>query len=111
MPTAAAVAATSAHAAQTEARHVLAGRALFDRLESALAASRLPARRALSAAAALGRLRGTLSGRWPAVSIGSYPQLDVVPHTVTITMDSREPAALEACEAWLRDRLADGLLP
>ena len=68
MPTAAAVAATSAHAAQTEARHVLAGRALFDRLESALAASRLPARRALSAAAALGRLRGTLSGRWPAVS-------------------------------------------
>ena len=47
--------------------------------------------------------------RWPAVSIGSYPQLDVDPHTVTITLDSRDPAALERCEAWLRDELAGGL--
>lgn len=70
-------------------------------------------RRLVSAAmeTAIAHVLSEAQGRWPAVSIGSYPQLDVVPHTVTITMDSREPAALEACEAWLRDRLADGLLP
>lgn len=36
-------------------------------------------------------------GRFPTVEIGSYPQFDHKPHTVTVTMDSRDPAALAAC--------------
>lgn len=40
--------------------------------------------------------------RWPSVSIGSYPQFDTRPWTVTITLDSRDGAALLACEAALR---------
>ena len=40
--------------------------------------------------------------RWPAVAIGSYPQFDSRPWTVTITMDSRDTDALRACEAELR---------
>jgi FAD synthetase len=39
--------------------------------------------------------------RWPTVAIGSYPQYDSLPYTVTITMDSRDPEALEACRAHL----------
>jgi molybdenum cofactor synthesis domain-containing protein len=41
--------------------------------------------------------------RWPTVAIGSYPQFDSKPWTVLITMDSRDIAALDACEAALRD--------
>ncbi len=39
--------------------------------------------------------------RWPQVAIGSYPQFDRKPWTVTITMDSRDPDALTECEAAL----------
>lgn len=45
-------------------RHL--ARAQFDRLENALAASRLPTAPALQLAAALGVSRATFSGRWPA---------------------------------------------
>lgn len=44
------------------------GRALFDRLETVLADSRLSSAAALGGAAALGRLRAALSGRWPSAS-------------------------------------------
>ena len=47
---------------------------------------------------------------WPTVSVGSYPQFDQEPHTVTVTMDSRDSDALAACEARLRERLADGIV-
>lgn len=49
--------------------------------------------------------------RWPSVAIGSYPHIDVVPHTVTITMDSRDQASLDACYEALRARLMDQLIP
>lgn len=39
------------------------------------------------------------SERWPEVAIGSYPQFDTKPHTVTITLDSRDHQSLEDC--WL----------
>ena len=68
MPEAAAPASSFALAEPPEARYLSAGRAFFDRLESALAAARFPAGRALSVAAAVGRVRAALSGRWPAAS-------------------------------------------
>jgi len=68
VPAPAAFAPPPALAEQREARHLGVGRALFERLETALAASRLSARRALFAAAALGRLRAALSGRWPSAN-------------------------------------------
>jgi len=46
----------------------------------------------------------------PRVDIGSYPQFDRKPYTVTITLDSRDAAALEACRKALRTALADGLV-
>lgn len=55
---------------------------------------------ALSAAAA----------RWPTVEIGSYPHIDVEPHSVTVTLDSRDPEALAECEEHLRSALAAGLI-
>lgn len=35
--------------------------------------------------------------RFPQVEIGSYPQFDSEPWTVTVTLDSRDPVALERC--------------
>jgi len=46
----------------------------------------------------------------PLVEIGSYPQFDEKPYTVTVTLDSRDPSALQACTIALRALLADGLL-
>jgi molybdenum cofactor synthesis domain-containing protein len=46
----------------------------------------------------------------PTVSIGSYPQFDRQPWTVTITLDSRDEPALLACEARLRAALGAGLI-
>ena len=40
--------------------------------------------------------------QWPTVAIGSYPQFDSRPWTVTVTMDSRDLEALDACEAALK---------
>lgn len=40
--------------------------------------------------------------RFPRVEIGSYPQYDEKPYTVTVTMDSRDRKALAACLAHLR---------
>lgn len=56
-----------------------AARGLFDRLEAAVAASSLDARRALRRAGRIGALRGALSGRWPtprevAALFGSGPR-------------------------------------
>ncbi len=43
---------------------------------------------------------------WPAVDIGSYPQFDTRPWTVTLTLDSRDLPALAACRAQLLEALA-----
>lgn len=59
---------------------------------------------------AIARILGDAAARWPSVAIGSYPQLDVKPWTVTVTMDSRDLEALDACEGYLREALADGLM-
>lgn len=47
---------------------------------------------------------------FPTVSIGSYPQFDRPPWTVTVTLDSRDEPALLACEARLRAALSAGLI-
>lgn len=47
----------------------------------------------------------TASERWPAVAIGSYPRFETTPHHVLVTLESRDPEALAACDAWLRDRV------
>ncbi|MEC8423094.1 MAG: competence/damage-inducible protein A, partial [Myxococcota bacterium] len=46
--------------------------------------------------------------RYPSVEIGSYPQYDEKPYTVTVTMDSRDGQALAACLAHLRGLLTPG---
>jgi len=48
---------------------------------------------------------GEAQARWPQVAIGSYPQFDQKPWSVTITMDSRDLDALDACEVALREVL------
>jgi molybdenum cofactor synthesis domain-containing protein len=45
--------------------------------------------------------------RWKSVAIGSYPQFDNRPWTVTITLDSRDLAALSACHQHLLDNLTE----
>ena len=45
---------------------------------------------------------GDAQQRWPQVAIGSYPQFERRPWTVTITMDSRDEEALAACHAQIR---------
>lgn len=47
---------------------------------------------------------------FPGVEIGSYPQFDAKPWTVTVTLDSRDPERLGACLAHLQDILADGIV-
>ena len=59
------------------------------------------------------QIAATLSeaqGRWPTVEIGSYPRFETKPYTVIVTMDSRDPGALAACLAFLRDALSDSLV-
>ena len=51
------------------------------------------------------RLRAAQAA-WPAVDIGSYPQFDTRPWTVTLTLDSRDALALDACRAHLLSALA-----
>lgn len=51
-----------------------------------------------------------VAARWPMVAIGSYPQIDAEPHTVTLTLDSRDGEALEAALEALRAALAPGLV-
>jgi molybdenum cofactor synthesis domain-containing protein len=46
------------------------------------------------------------AARWPSVAIGSYPRFETDPRTVIVTMESRVPGALAACDAWLRARIA-----
>jgi molybdopterin-biosynthesis enzyme MoeA-like protein len=48
--------------------------------------------------------------RFPQVEIGSYPQFDTEPWTVTVTLDSRDPAALEQCHRELEAALDPALL-
>lgn len=43
--------------------------------------------------------------RWPSVAIGSYPRFETTPHTVIVTMEGRDPGALDACERWLLERI------
>jgi molybdenum cofactor synthesis domain-containing protein len=42
------------------------------------------------------------AARWPEVAIGSYPRLEAQPVVVIVTLESRNAAALAACEAFLR---------
>jgi len=49
-------------------------------------------------------------GRWPGVEIGSYPQFDRKPWTVSVTLDSRDLEALEACASHLAGVLSAGIL-
>jgi molybdopterin-biosynthesis enzyme MoeA-like protein len=42
-----------------------------------------------------------LQARYPGVEIGSYPQFDEQPWTVSVTLDARDGAALAACRAEL----------
>jgi molybdopterin-biosynthesis enzyme MoeA-like protein len=44
--------------------------------------------------------------RWTSVAIGSYPQFDKRPWTVTITLDTRDIDALEACHGYLLNNLS-----
>ena len=48
--------------------------------------------------------------RWSSVEIGSYPKYDKRPYTVTITLDSRDTAALAEARAFLAAALADHLV-
>lgn len=84
----------------------------FDAVAARFSGVPVQGRRLTTTAAetAIAHLLSEAQRTWPTVSIGSYPQLDVTPHTVTVTMDSRDPDALAACEARLREALADGLL-
>jgi FAD synthetase len=43
--------------------------------------------------------------RWPAVEVGSYPRYDDGPHHVIVTLEGRDAGAVEACRAWLAERL------
>ncbi len=43
----------------------------------------------------------TAAQRWPGVDIGSYPRFEERPHRVIVTMEARDPEALDACAAWL----------
>ena len=47
-----------------------------------------------------------LAQRFPQLQIGSYPQFDVKPWTVTVTLDGRDEAALDEAEAALAAILA-----
>lgn len=58
----------------------------------------------------IAHLLSEAAAAWPTVSIGSYPQFDAAPHTVTVTMDSRDPDALAACEARLRALLSASIV-
>ena len=51
------------------------------------------------------RLRA-VADRFPQVAIGSYPQFDSKPWSVTITLDSRDADALQDAEAALRASIA-----
>jgi molybdopterin-biosynthesis enzyme MoeA-like protein len=50
------------------------------------------------------------AARWPTVDIGSYPQFDRRPWTVTITLDSRDAAAFAACFSHLEEQLRPGIV-
>jgi molybdenum cofactor synthesis domain-containing protein len=52
-----------------------------------------------------------LQARHPAVEVGSYPRYESRPWTVIVTMDSRNPVAIEACAGDLQQLLGDSLLP
>lgn len=51
-----------------------------------------------------------LQERFPSVAIGSYPQFRQRPWTVTLTLDSRDTEALDACEAAVVALLGDSLV-
>ncbi|MBL8615893.1 MAG: competence/damage-inducible protein A [Deltaproteobacteria bacterium] len=50
------------------------------------------------------------AARWPSVDIGSYPQFDRRPWTVTITLDSRDATAIAACFTHLEEQLRSGIV-
>ena len=47
----------------------------------------------------------TAQEMWPNVTIGSYPRFETKPSSVVVTIDGRDPDAIEACETWLRVRI------
>ena len=48
-----------------------------------------------------------LAERFPQLQIGSYPQFETRPWTVTVTLDGRDRAALDEADEALRQLLAD----
>ncbi|MCB9778108.1 MAG: competence/damage-inducible protein A [Alphaproteobacteria bacterium] len=52
----------------------------------------------------------TAQARWPQVHIGSYPRYEEQPWHVIVILDGHDLPAIEACMAWLRGELAEGLL-
>lgn len=59
---------------------------------------------------AIADLLRAVQARWPMVSIGSYPQFSQRPWTVTVTVDGRDPAAVDGCMAELTEALAGSLV-
>lgn len=45
------------------------------------------------------------AARWPQVAIGSYPRFEERPHVVIVTMEGRDVVAVDACDAWLNERI------
>lgn len=39
--------------------------------------------------------------RWPEVAVGSYPRFELEPPQVLVTIEARDPDAVEACRAWI----------
>jgi molybdenum cofactor synthesis domain-containing protein len=46
------------------------------------------------------------AARWPNVAIGSYPRFELSPPRVLVTLESRDPEALQASAAFVRDGVA-----
>ncbi len=78
----------------------------FDAVSSRIAGSPLSARRftTLKSEPEVADALTEASQRWSTVLIGSYPRYEAKPHTVIITMESRDLDALNECEAWLAPR-------
>ena len=58
------------------------------------------------------RTPGTLDetvAAFPGVEVGSYPHLDAADYRVKITLDGRDPAAVDRALAFLAERLGDAV--
>ena len=68
--------------------------------------------RALYSRAGEGEIAGALDetvATFPGVDVGSYPHLDAADYRVKITLDGRDPAAVDRALAFLAERLGDAV--